>query len=223
MTGQRQSPIDITPADVVHAVFDDLQFVNYDVKGITEITNLGVTSRLMLSDFTLYFANLVQLNGFDSWGSYRPYVIGGGLNYAYKLVQVHFHWSDVGDIGSEHTIEGKHFPLEIHFLHVKENKTVEEALLEPDGLMNVAVFGSVNNFLTYDQTHFSSISAGLELLRYSVNGSRVKLKVAAGDLLPQEKQSFFRYHGSLTTPDCNEAAIWTVLAAPIPITDYQVR
>ncbi|KAE9552528.1 hypothetical protein FO519_004270 [Halicephalobus sp. NKZ332] len=207
ISGQRQSPIDITSANVVYAVFDNLTFVDYEIREITDIVNLGTT---------------IQINGFDTWGPSQPYVFGGGLGYSYKLLQIHFHWSDVDNLGSEHTIEGDHFPLEIHFLHVKEGRTLEEALVEPDGLMALGVFASINNINSYNQNPFSFISDSLELMRYSSNGTRVKLKVAAGDFLPQERQSFFRYYGSLTTPDCNEATIWTIMAAPIPITDYQL-
>ena len=46
ISGQRQSPINITPLDVIHTVFDDLKFINYDFRGIIEVTNLEITSEL---------------------------------------------------------------------------------------------------------------------------------------------------------------------------------
>jgi carbonic anhydrase len=42
------------------------------------------------------------------------------------------------------------------------------------------------------------------------------------DLLPDSPFSFYRYNGSLTTPLCNEAVIWTVFDIPIALSQRQV-
>ena len=36
-------------------------------------------------------------------------------------------------------------------------------------------------------------------------------------------QSYYTYHGSLTTPQCQEAVTWIVMDKPIIISDTQVR
>jgi carbonic anhydrase len=48
-------------------------------------------------------------------------------------------------------------------------------------------------------------------------------KLLLMDLLPRNKNSFFRYEGSLTTPGCGEAVIWSVFENSIPISIDQVR
>ena len=39
------------------------------------------------------------------------------------------------------------------------------------------------------------------------------------DLLPEERNKFWRYNGSLTTPDCNEIVIWTVFKVRFWVTE----
>lgn len=41
-------------------------------------------------------------------------------------------------------------------------------------------------------------------------------------LLPKRRQRYFRYEGSLTTPSCDEAVIWTVLKDPVPLELSQI-
>jgi hypothetical protein len=40
-------------------------------------------------------------------------LVGGGLRDAYKLHSFHFHWGNSNGVGSEHTVDGKSFPLEV--------------------------------------------------------------------------------------------------------------
>ena len=40
-------------------------------------------------------------------------ISGGGLKGTYTAVQFHFHWGSSSDKGSEHTIDGKQYPLEV--------------------------------------------------------------------------------------------------------------
>jgi len=40
-------------------------------------------------------------------------VTGGQLPGTYVLLGFHFHWGDIDSVGSEHTIDGKAYPLEV--------------------------------------------------------------------------------------------------------------
>ena len=42
-------------------------------------------------------------------------------------------------------------------------------------------------------------------------------------ILPSNKDDFYRYPGSLTTPGCFESVVWTVFSTPIQISDKQVN
>lgn len=41
--------------------------------------------------------------------------IEGGMlpNGPYQLAQFHVHWGGANNVGSEHTVEGKHYPVEV--------------------------------------------------------------------------------------------------------------
>ena len=45
------------------------------------------------------------------------YLRGGGLLGAFKFAHLHFHWGDDETTGSEHTIKGAAYPLEMHLVH----------------------------------------------------------------------------------------------------------
>ena len=38
---------------------------------------------------------------------------GGNLESTYKAIQLHFHWGLNGGPGSEHTIDGEQYPMEV--------------------------------------------------------------------------------------------------------------
>lgn len=40
-------------------------------------------------------------------------IIGGDLPARYEAVQLHLHWSNGNDNGSEHSIDGRHFAMEV--------------------------------------------------------------------------------------------------------------
>lgn len=42
-------------------------------------------------------------------------------------------------------------------------------------------------------------------------------------LLPKHMSQYYRYYGSLTTPPCSQAVVWTIYAVPIYISWSQVR
>jgi len=47
-------------------------------------------------------------------------------------------------------------------------------------------------------------------------------KFALNELLPSDKEKYFRYNGSLTTAACYQTVIWTVFKEPVTISAYQV-
>ena len=111
----------------------------------------------------------------------------------YELLQFHFHTP------SEHTVAGKPFDMEAHFVHkdAKGTLAVVGVFLEK-GRPN-AVIALVASFMP------------------NVAGKEVEvpgLAVNAAHLLPFDK-SQYAYSGSLTTPPCTEGVQWRVLKTPV--------
>lgn len=41
-------------------------------------------------------------------------ISGGGLPGRYRALQLHFHWGSPAQNGSEHTLDGRQLPMEVH-------------------------------------------------------------------------------------------------------------
>ena len=58
----------------------------------------------------------------------------------FNFLQLHWHWGSNSSQGSEHTLNGKEFPIEIHLVHVNTKYLVEigaptkDILVLPDGV-----------------------------------------------------------------------------------------
>ena len=62
------------------------------------------------------------------------------------------------------------------------------------------------------------------LVTFRLVGSTVNIPAfKLSDLLPANTAKFYRYPGSLTTPDCYESVMWTVFSDPIKVSSAQVN
>lgn len=118
---------------------------------------------------------------------------------AYSLLQFHFHTP------SEHTIDGKSFPLELHFVHANTAG-------------NLAVVGVM----------FEEGAHNAELEKVWTNMPKTKgehseegLRIDAKRLLPNTR-SYSRFMGSLTTPPCSEGVNWHMMNTPLSASAEQV-
>jgi carbonic anhydrase len=113
---------------------------------------------------------------------------------SYTLLQFHFHHP------SEHTIGGKHSPMELHFVH----HNAADALAVVGVLMTA---GKANGA-------FSKIVATMPVHA----GPAVKADAAIDlhKLLPR-RLGYYRDASSLTTPPCSEMVNWLLLREPIQV------
>lgn len=140
----------------------------------------------------IYNGHTIQEN--EDAGSYG---LAGGRRF--ELQQFHFHSP------SEHTVDGNHFPMEMHLVHKAADGTV--------GV--VAVFireGTYNK--TFDQLW--------SLLPDKDSPQRVaKIDIDTAAMLPKDRR-YYSYDGSFTTPPCTEQVQWVVLATPVSLSKAQI-
>ncbi|NXE80605.1 CAH4 anhydrase, partial [Cochlearius cochlearius] len=206
--GNKQSPINIVTKTVVHdKSLKPLNFEGYDVKGSSKwnIENNGHTGKYL----TL---------------SSSPKIGGGGLERKYKAIEFHFHWGVQGVQqylpGSEHSIDGEKQAMELHIVHIREDLAdITEAKKNADGVAVLAFFIKVEE----ENKNYATLIKELENIKYK--GQKAKMDpLPLSSLLPREEdlERYYRYVGSLTTPDCHEGVIWTVFEKPIELNISQI-
>uniref|UniRef100_A0A914WSN6 Carbonic anhydrase n=1 Tax=Plectus sambesii TaxID=2011161 RepID=A0A914WSN6_9BILA len=206
-SGKRQSPINIHPFRVFkNDSLGSLIFSGYHQLGPVTITNNG---------------HSLTATGFDKWGdgSLTPYITCGGLSGKYNLVNFHLHWGENDMLGSEHQLNFFRFPLEAHFVHQRADLDATQALLEPDGLAVVAVWYILDNFNPAPLKRLDDAYDSID----PFNSTVTLFDVMLSDMVPISTAAFYRYSGSLTTPGCEEAVVWSIMSHPMTIADYQLK
>ncbi len=117
----------------------------------------------------------------------------------YTLVQFHFH------APSEHTVNGKRFAMETHFVH--KSAQGELAVV---GVLHEA--GAANDAL-------APVWAALPK---TTEDKKAVATFDCASVLPKDR-SMYRYAGSLTTPPCTEGVRWQLMQSPTPVSDAQVK
>ncbi|KAK0142016.1 Carbonic anhydrase 4 [Merluccius polli] len=148
-------------------------------------------------------------------------VSGGGLPGAYHTMQLHFHWGSPLTNGSEHTVDGHRYPAEMHIVNMKStHPNVSAALDDPTGL---AVLGVFIDVAYADNEQFGHIAKKLSSVAYKGQTTWVKPFPLIGLLPRQNMSQYYRYHGSLTTPPCSQAVVWTLYEVPVHISWSQLE
>jgi carbonic anhydrase len=118
----------------------------------------------------------------------------------YKLLQFHFH------AVSEHTLAGKHSPVEVHLVHQSaDGQLAVVGVMLEEGAANAA-YAPVFNHMPMHESE-PEIVAGET--------------VQAANFLPADR-TYYNYAGSLTTPPCSEGVRWFVMHTPVTLSSAQI-
>ena len=124
----------------------------------------------------------------------------------YRCPQIHFHFNH-----SEHAIDGWFTFGESHLVcYADHYYDLTEALANRLDNNSVAVFG-----VLIDAKEGYELNQDFQSIIDAHNSGVTFLEVLPE---PEDRQAgFYRYNGSLTTPDCNEGVVWTVFKSFLKI------
>lgn len=122
-------------------------------------------------------------------------------NTVFTLKQFHFHYH------SEHTINGKSAPMEVHFVH-EDAKTGNLMVL---GVLLEA--GATNNLIDQLWNNIPKVKEQ----ETTVNSVTVDPLL----LLPANRK-YYQYTGSLTTPPCSQGLNWVVFKNRVKMSSAQL-
>ncbi|OWR49535.1 putative carbonic anhydrase [Danaus plexippus plexippus] len=202
-TGEKQSPINIMSRDAIvdklgTHIKGPLVFRGYGSVNVSG-ANTGHTLKWTLEE-----------------DEPSPVVSGGPLRGNYSFVQFHLHWL------SEHAIDGMKYPMEIHMVHMKTGLTAEEAVERPDGIVVIGILCQVHSG---EESEFAlgELQPSLPKLIERSVGAVPPTVLDLTRLFSPNMQSFYTYHGSITTPLCQEVVTWLVMDKPLIISDTQYK
>ena len=174
--GQAQSPINI----ITNEAIGDSNFIALEINYIS--TPVNIVNNGHTIQFNVSGNNTISISDKD-----------------YKLLQFHYH------AASEHTINGNHYPIEVHFVnqYSSSDYSVVGAMFEE---------GTASELFTEYLAEFPE-SKG----EYT-SANTIDLE----KLLPSNLDYYY-YNGSLTTPPCSEIVNWYVLKTPIKASKEQIE
>ncbi|XP_057572259.1 carbonic anhydrase 4 isoform X2 [Hippopotamus amphibius kiboko] len=200
----RQSPINIATAKTkLDPNLGPFSFSGYDKKQKWVVQNNGHSVMVLLGD--------------------EASIAGGGLTTRYRAKQLHLHWSQVLDQGSEHSFDGDRFAMEMHIVHEKEKGTSGNVNESPNSEDEIAVLAFMVE-AGPTNVNFQPLVQALSAIPTPDTNTTLKDSVSLFDLIPKEEKlkHYFRYLGSLTTPGCDQKVVWTVFQEPIQLQENQI-
>ncbi|XP_004476718.2 carbonic anhydrase 5B, mitochondrial isoform X1 [Dasypus novemcinctus] len=194
--GDRQSPINIRWRDSIYDPCLKPLTIAYDPTTCLHIWNNGYSFLVEFDDSTDKSA-----------------IEGGPLEHNYRLKQFHFHWGAIDAWGSEHTVDSKCYPAELHLVHWNAVKfeSFEDAALEENGLAVIGVFLKLGK-------HHKELQKLVDTLP-SIKHKDTLMEFESFDpscLMPT-CPDYWTYSGSLTTPPLSESVIWIIKKQPIEV------
>lgn len=221
-SGESQSPININSRETKfdQKLKDNKLELCYVVCRESEILNTGATVQITFK----HDSNNLAKGGHEKEETSKSYMKGGPFMAGddYELAACTFHWGKEEERGSEHTVNFKAYPMELHLIHwnTTQFSTVEEAMGKPGGLAIIALFVQIGR----ENTGLRAFTECLESIQYKGRSVNVSIPFNTNCLLPDPMlRDFWTYQGSLTSPPCCENVTWILFRYPLTVSNSQIE
>ena len=141
-----------------------------------------------------------------------------------------FHWGQNHSIGSQHTINGRHYPLEANWYHFAcDDKSLSEAIQtyqnssDPDYHV-LSVISIMFQISSENNPAFDAILNNEVLHNILRPGYDIIDNLNLNDLIPSNLKyaGYYEYEGSLTNPPCTDIVRWYLMKAVGYISEEQL-
>uniref|UniRef100_A0A1B6KV51 Carbonic anhydrase n=1 Tax=Graphocephala atropunctata TaxID=36148 RepID=A0A1B6KV51_9HEMI len=196
--GKLKSPIDLVIGVMKPLYLDRIKWMSFEnAPRAMKVTNSGETVVITAK-----------------WEKEIPYLANGPLCGNYVFSQAHFHWGAYEGEGSEHTVNGVSYPMEMHVLFFKSQYLTQEAAIkEDDGIVIIAYLMKVVDESTLG---LKWLSAQLDRV-LEPQTSAFMPPFPLSSLLAPTTQDYTLYWGSLAIGDCSHTIQWLISRSALGI------